>query len=550
MGRGKHSMLNNCTLLISNKTIFNESYFDGYAFSGNDFIAGDEGYRNFIKCGKDFESNSDGNYLRINKLKDCIIIDRDFHGSYPIFYSKIGVRWWVSNSFVKLVSVLKRENVSLTCNCAQLQSWNSDLALTLQACSFETFFKEIKILPSHNFILIQNGNLEIRSNIKIETGDYSQSLFLLLTTWRARLNALVNCSDIALRLDLTGGVDSRAVFSFFTQDRLLQKGLSKNKIMVFSDRRFKKDYEVATNIANLCNISLNTPLDKIYSPKTQSVREQLSNWVNFNIARYSSFVIPPENYSNKKIYFRGEGGEELRYFYGYHNNPPIENFSKYLELYKQYFSTADNFENWKRTINQSLKQLKEYWTSSIPESILHYREFRSTYHAIKAPRTQQKVPILASKYAWNLVCQVGNSELTNNQIIFDIINSNYYKLLHIPFDTPEKAIMPETLKALRQIQSDFNGSGDVYIGQSGENSNYFEPLVEIQIDGQNYDNCLNALINDFDLPVMKDKIVNYCGERFYNKAMKRALELMHSPVSNVHAKGSFLHNLFVLKYLI
>lgn len=543
-------MLNNCTLLISNKTIFNESYFDGYAFSGNDFIAGNEGYHNFIKCGNDFELNSDGNYLRINKLKDCIIIDRDFHGSYPIFYAKVGARWWVSNSFVKLVSVLKRENVSLTCNFAQLQSWNCDLALSLQACAFETFFKEIKILPSFNFLIIQNGNLEIKSNRKIDSGNYSQALFQMLTTWRARLNALVNCSDIALRLDLTGGVDSRAVFSFFTQDRLLQKGLSKNRIMVFSDRRFKRDYEVASDIANLCNISLNTPLDKIYGTTSQTVREQISNWVNFNIARYSSFVIPPENYSNKKIYFGGEGGEELRYFYGYHNNPPIENFSEYLNLYRQYFSTEKIFDDWKNSIDQSLKQLKKYWGNSIPDSILHYREFRSTYHAIKAPRTQQKIPILASKYAWNLVCQVDHNELVNNQIIFDIINSNFYKLLHIPFDTPEKSITAETLRALKQVQSDFNGAGDVYIGQSNINSNYFEPPVEILLNDQYCENPLSLLINDFDLSVMKDKIVEYCGERFYSKAINRVSELKNSPSSNVHAKGSFLHNLFVLKYLI
>ncbi|MBM6705230.1 hypothetical protein H6A60_12220, partial [Sutterella massiliensis] len=186
--------------------------------------------------------------------------------------------------------------------------------------------------------------------------------------WRSRINTILN-NNLFLRVDLTGGVDSRSVFSFFAHDNLIQRSIRSGNLMIFSDKRHKEDYCVAEEIAKLLDFQINTPFNKCAPNTNQTANEQLTNWINFNISRYSSFVVPPDRFNSNKIFFGGEGGEELRYFYGYHSNPPITNFSDYLTIYKPYFSKDVYFEEWLSSIKTSIKILKQNW-SNVDDSII------------------------------------------------------------------------------------------------------------------------------------------------------------------------------------
>lgn len=540
-------MLKNKVLLLSNETKLNHNFFDGYAFSGSDLICGNKGFYKYIAEGNSFESEADGNYLKITVTETETTISRDNHGFYPIFYSIIGDKWVISNSFVAIFEELKSKSIDLHLNIALLQSWNSDLALTLQASSFDTFIDEIKLLPSTHYFKVINNRLHVLKIQKKEFGNYISNLNSLLKNWRSRINTILN-NNLFLRVDLTGGVDSRSVFSFFAHDNLIQRSIRSGNLMIFSDKRHKEDYCVAEEIAKLLDFQINTPFNKCAPNTNQTANEQLTNWINFNISRYSSFVVPPDRFNSNKIFFGGEGGEELRYFYGYHSNPPITNFSDYLTIYKPYFSKDVYFEEWLSSIKTSIKILKQNW-SNVDDSIIHYREFRSNHHTNKAPRTQFKFGILSSKDAWNLALSSKNEDFERNQILFDVINSNNYKLMHIPYDSEDKKPTFEAIRYLTQLKVDYSGYGSTFIDDSQIDDDYFrdERAAEIDIE----EDILKSLIRCFDLTKMRDQIIDLCGERFYNKCVIRKKELsIHKGSYNIHAKGSFLHNLFIIKYLI
>lgn len=80
-----------------------KTFFDGYAFVGADMIIGQGGMKKFRDEHKSSFFYEDGNYVAIQRVGGEVVVSRDYHGYYPLFYYK-GPRYWcVSNSILYIV---------------------------------------------------------------------------------------------------------------------------------------------------------------------------------------------------------------------------------------------------------------------------------------------------------------------------------------------------------------------------------------------------------------------------------------------------------------
>lgn len=423
----------------------------------NDYIFGPEGAKEYRSAtGKTILPGQDGCYISIQKNGSMYQVGTDYAGYKKIFYYNQNGIWAISNSIHDLALHLKEEGVELTLNYPQLISLKIKPTIATQTSCFKTIFNEIKLLPSFLSLIIKNNKIEKTNNNKKRNGNYPVALKLFLDTWVSRFETLIRDERINISADLTGGVDSRAVFAIL-QKAIERSKSGKERVLIRSgtEEHWEKDFLSASKISEHYGIELNQaqPPSK---DSTFSTKESYQLWKLLCLGTYLPIYFPGKKPNAFNVHFNGGGGENHRPFYP--ECSPEEFLSDTIEPVTPYFL----FENWKLDFLETTKTLTTH-RPDIHPLISHYREFRNRMHGGRAPQYRVVMSPLNSHLLENI--SGIQKIMSGGQINFDIMENLLPGIMKFEYDSDEKSPTEENFNNLTIIELEKSQSkGKVYIG--------------------------------------------------------------------------------------
>ena len=174
-------------------------------------------------------------------------------GNSFLFFN--GENWAISSSFIGLASHVSDKGVSLTANAEVVSIWGVRSAVTQGLISNETFIKEIRVLPADSIPRIsktESGYFLQEEQDPIYVGfgektpeEYQASLISFASKMASRSYALLSSYGERVKVDITGGQDSRLVLGV-----LAASGYPLDRLNFHSNRRYVEDYKAAEGLAD------------------------------------------------------------------------------------------------------------------------------------------------------------------------------------------------------------------------------------------------------------------------------------------------------------
>ncbi|WP_367104945.1 hypothetical protein [uncultured Psychrobacter sp.] len=520
-------MNNYTTYLFSSFNNNPDLFFQGYCFIGRDYIYGLEGASTYVEqSGKDIKFGEDGCYILAKKKGDNYEFGSDHSGYKKIFYYKneISGVWVVSNSLNLMVVHLKENGIEVTPNFAQLVALSKSPTPTQQPTSFDTIVNEIKLLPLNTFLVIGKNTLSIESyeSFKVSDMNYDELLTDFIETWSSRLATILNNENLIIEQALTGGVDSRSVFSLtqlakkslddqITADHFLNCGLTRGDT---------RDIDVAEKISARYGYSLNPKRDNYKGRVKLNSLERYNEWKDVCLGTYAPIYFPSLLVSPLHTSIGGGGGENHRPFY-----------ADYLKShdYKQLISSVCKGIRdpiFKMSINNAMLVTFAHLTSinqiSADELLnAHYKNFRNRFHIGLFPQYRVTFTPLSSKLLDKLAAAGNMDKIRSSQILYDLM-SLVEGLIDFAFDDAKKLPDSNQLKSLTNLNKNF----DIELGNC-----YIDKTVDLGRLAQSQptaESPLMLLKRDFDRACKSQTVKTLWGEDY----IKDAKAVMEDAIEN------------------
>lgn len=434
--------MNQDFFLVSSFDPVPRRYLVGYCFQDEDLVLGNEGYVKYWSIRKNnIQSGQDGAYIVVSSSGDEIVIGTDFSGYFKLFLYEQAGGWAVSNSLIGLAQFAASKNLPVTVDETHLSSFFMRGTFGRQLTSLHTCIKEIKLVPSTREIVIKR--LQERDSVRLrptaaisrmaQMNDHADGLREFMGLWTSRMATILQ-SDLHVTCDLSGGRDSRAVFSLMlTASRRFGGDLLQN-VRFQSASSAKADYAVATRIAEEYGLTLGGSRANLGTGPTLSTAEAYDRWKSLSLGIYTPIYIPRRNRSSAEVNFGGGGGEGHRLFY--EKSDPKD----FINQHQAHVPSRIQFRKLRAEILEDLALLSEGPEAKLDPLILHYRHFRDRCHGGCFPQYANKVAPLASgslRAASNLCSP---TMLDRSQILADILLNADEKLAFLPYDDPKKSL--------------------------------------------------------------------------------------------------------------
>lgn len=462
-------------VVITSDNVPTGEVFSGYAFSGNDFIMGSEGLRLHREAqGEKFSHHEDGCYILATPTATGLKIGTDFKGNCKIFFYRRGAQWAISNSFIKLVDLVRAKSWPTTVLPHVVDSWGVPGRFWDQCWSYGTSIEEISLLPRWATLDVSASGLkELDPSPKRNDSDYDayiDGLTDYLNIWIGRIGTMLNDDSLRVQLELTGGKDSRGVFALFLAARQYFGIRFDSRFGLFSSRSAGRaaDLPIASKLASTFNIPLNSPTFDQGPLTYLSAEEQVDWWATFAFGNYRPIYIVSGQRYLSSIPFGGQGGEGTRQQY-----EPFDSLHSILEHYRKYFSFEASIDAVAEDLSSTSRRIRN-WTPRTPEPLAHYQEFRDRFHSGMHPQTRPRVIPLTGKHLHTAARSLPDELLLAGQALRDLTAQSAPGLLSRPYDDPAKAPSAFNIDRLARPLPLSPELGKVY-GNVGDNSSVRPP---------------------------------------------------------------------------
>ncbi len=513
---------------VSSASIPREPSFIGYAFQGTDLIIGPDGYAEYIASGRNFAEDCDGCYFIINPdAVGNVVFSTDFHGYFPLFYYSHGEHWIVSPSFEVIAREAHIRGLPLTFRQHQFTSWSSSLAPFQSPTSDRTPFDEIRLLSYDAELVVRQKDLSVRAKERtLKSNSYQEALSEMIATWGGRIMTILN-GKMAIRADLSGGVDSRTVLSllYWALDKEAALELfNSDCILINSNSAMLEDYGIATAIGDKFNITINNLNRRQYVKISDE--EAFLTWKRYNISRYSPHILPMISQESDIITFNGVGGEDHRAFYeGFGRGP----FGEYFAKLQPTFSDQNAFATWMGDLYDDVDLPNSVYDNAIPASFRHYRRHRSRHHTAKQPVSEFMGVILGGWHSYECARHLDVTKLEDNQLLFDIMINCNHDLAKMPYDQPYKAPQQKNFDNLTRVNIAAPApAGKIWRGVTNQSA----PISPVK--GRNI-----PLRKAVEEALIRPEVRRLIGEEVASKAKVQLSKL--TPNNNLHANGHLFH---------
>lgn len=203
-----------------------------------------------------------GFFSLVQRENETISIRQDFCGSFGLFVYKHDQYFVVSNSFFRLAEFLKGK-ISINKKAVQslLYAYYSPCYIT------DTLVNEIIRLDSQAYIIINitNKKIEIHNNYfpyfsrNISSKESLQELDKWYTKWVKVYKNIIDSGRI-LSVDLSGGMDTRIIFSMLLNSKADLGSVYINSHEKVNLSKDSDDYRIAQTIAEDYKVTLNRKL--------------------------------------------------------------------------------------------------------------------------------------------------------------------------------------------------------------------------------------------------------------------------------------------------
>lgn len=337
-----------------------------------------------------------------------------------------------------------------------------------QPITFNTIANEIKILPINTSLSIGENTLKIDKIDKIETQNtnYHDMLLSFVNIWLSRFLTLLSCKDIHIQQGLTGGIDSRALFSLsnYAYHNVEKKNSADYRLVSSLTRGDDTDMRIAQMITNHYGYELNDKSSTSYNSESLTNEEKYLGWKNICIGLYHPIYFPTTEIDFRRVTIGGQGGENHRIFYA--KNSKIKVYNDFIKNLCHKVKDSDLKIDLAIDLYETLIQMQEtdMCGDEIDPLILHYRHFRSRFHSGLFPQYRVSFTPLSSRYLNSIAIKENANKMQSSQILYDLINITD-GLLDFPFDKSNKAPKDSNLDKLTTVSPNLKiESGTVYSG--------------------------------------------------------------------------------------
>lgn len=465
-------MQNDITYLLSSFRNNPERLFQGYCFDKENFIFGQEGADKYFKeTGREIAFGEDGCYVLAKKVEENYLLGSDCSGYKKILYFKDpnSEVWAVSNSINLLVEHLAENSIRVTPNISLLMMMSAGRSVSQQPITFNTIVNEIKILPLNTLLTIGSNTIKIdklEESNNLST-DYSEMLLEFINIWISRFATLISCKDMLIQQGLTGGLDSRALFSIsnHTYYNIANKESADYRLVSGLTRGDDTDLKIAKKIADYYGYEVNNKDAYSFTEKPLNNEEKYLGWKNICLGLYQPIYFPRTKIDYRNISIGGHGGENHRAFYA--KSPKVDSYNDFIKSLCSQVAKPELKVDLAIDLYETLIQMQEADAcgEDIDPLILHYRHFRSRFHSGLFPQYRVSFTPLSSKYLTNIATKENSEKMISSQILYDLINITD-SLLAFPFDNPKKAPKDKNIYHLAKLSSNFSIIiGSVFAGE-------------------------------------------------------------------------------------
>jgi len=300
-----------------------------------------------------------GTYIFIKRKPGQILISQDFNGSMGLYLYRSGDYYAVSNSFFMLIQYLEDKKPltpDMDCMKCFLSSWLVNLSYQ------RTAIQEITLVPSLSELVLDfSEGPQIRypdyrfNSVALDSPEGIQRLDNWYYKWIKVIRSIAAQTD-ELRVDLTGGFDSRLVFLFF-----LKSGIDLNKVYIRSINdqlhTHEEDYRIASSIAEKYGFSLNRA-PSADEDVNYSAADVLNLSFHTKMLFHKELTFPSSFPRRKRYYFGGFGGETIRPYWDMDQETLIEHECSHItrlpdKTYQEYAGAVT------RILTDSCQSLEE-----------------------------------------------------------------------------------------------------------------------------------------------------------------------------------------------
>ena len=305
--------------LFSSTTENPDRFFQGYLFHDADYVFGDKGFEAFCRArGVNRVAGEDGCYIQAEKTDDGFHrFSTDYHGFKKLFYFWDSGFWAVSNSLYQLALHIRRHGYAVEPDESQLAAMTTEGtfypsgrgSFFSQMTSFDTIIRGVRLVPADCVLWIGPAGVRLENVIhELPDSDYHYQLGHYIDKWIGRLRTLASESSVPIFCDLTGGLDSRAVFG------LLLKAIEGNdavrdkriQIRCGMSRRARKDHAIANRICRHYGLSLNGRLRR--SRRWLNGKTSYALWKDLCLGIYHPIYFPNTFPAGNIVHLGGGGG--------------------------------------------------------------------------------------------------------------------------------------------------------------------------------------------------------------------------------------------------
>lgn len=472
-------------VVITSDSMPSDEVFSGYAFSGSDFIMGPDGLRLHREDrGSHLSHHEDGCYFLATPTPAGLRIGTDFKGNCKVFFYKHNTQWAVSNSFIKLVDVVRAKSWPTTVRPHVIDSWGVPGRFWDQCWSYGTSIEEISLLPRWAKLVATPAGVEEVDPAPHRNDDdydaYIEGLTKYLNVWIGRIGTILSEDSLRVQMELTGGKDSRGVFALFLAARQYFGLNTSDRFDLLSSRSAARadDLPIATELASAYNMPLNSPGFNQGPPTYLSAAEQVDWWATFAFGSYRPIYIVSGRRHLSAIPFGGQGGEGTRQQY-----EPFDTLHSILDHYQKYFSFKGSIDAVADELDTTSRRIRS-WTPRTPELLAHYQEFRDRFHSGMHPQTRPRVIPLTGRHLHAAARSLPEQLLFAGQALRDLTAQSAPGLLSRPYEDPRKGPTTFNLENLARPLPLSPQLGQVYgdVGWSSPNRPAKESAWELVLD--------------------------------------------------------------------
>ena len=331
-----------------------------------------------------------GEFCLFYKCKNGYKLISDYFGVSRIYFHQSENMFIACNSYHMLLKIMSALRLPMTLNESKIKASLCEASTIFETSfSFETDIMEINALPIDKSILFSNGSVtienaqlynDIRNDLDFDEDEYEKLIYQGVeeVTDNLKITLEHNAFDF-VRMDLTGGMDSRLLYGAATR---LPRSMTK-KLRIRTEPKSEKDFEIANAMNSIYKFRYDDLPSEITAEGITPDNKLFQSPLSANMGGYYTGWIPRVTQKLKKtIHLTGGEGEIVgRPFmkYWFPDVQTVEElFNKYNERMGDIVIYPDGYECFYKQLKPVMDYMPGHDTTEKFDN--HNLYFRNGHH--------------------------------------------------------------------------------------------------------------------------------------------------------------------------